>query len=112
MPKDLKRANVTPIFRKGKKEDPGSYSPVSLTLILVKVMEQIFTEIIYKDMKGKNVMMCSQHGYTKGKSCLTNLITFCSEKTDLVVRGKSWMCFILALARILTLFPTISLLKD
>ncbi|KAK4825257.1 LOW QUALITY PROTEIN: hypothetical protein QYF61_025718 [Mycteria americana] len=41
-----RKANVTPIFKKGQKEDPGNYKPVSLTLILgskhfgtVRVME-------------------------------------------------------------------------
>ncbi|KAK4816187.1 hypothetical protein QYF61_012477 [Mycteria americana] len=62
MPKDLKIANVTPIFRKDKKEDP-----VSSTLIPRKVMGQIIPEIIYKHMKDKKVVMISQHGYMKGK---------------------------------------------
>jgi len=40
VPEDWRKANVTPIFKKGKKEDPGNYRPVSLTSILEKVMEQ------------------------------------------------------------------------
>ena len=34
-----KRANVTPIFKKGSKGSPGNYRPVSLTCVLCKVME-------------------------------------------------------------------------
>ena len=30
-PTDWKRENITTIFKKGKKEDPGYYRPVSLT---------------------------------------------------------------------------------
>jgi len=33
VPKDWRKSNVTPIFKKGKKEDPGIYRPVSLTSI-------------------------------------------------------------------------------
>jgi len=40
VPKDWRKANVTPIFRKGKKEDPGNYRPVSLPSIPGKMMEQ------------------------------------------------------------------------
>lgn len=36
MPEDWRKENVIPIFKKGKKKDPGTYQPVSLTR---KVME-------------------------------------------------------------------------
>jgi len=39
VPEDWRKANVTPIFKKDKKEDPGNYRPLSLTSILGKVME-------------------------------------------------------------------------
>jgi len=31
VPMDWERGNVTSVFKKGKKEDPGSYRPASLT---------------------------------------------------------------------------------
>ena len=31
VPEDWRLADVTPIYRKGRKEDPGNYRPVSLT---------------------------------------------------------------------------------
>ena len=41
VPEDWSLANVAPIYRKGRKEDPGNYRPVSLTLVPGKVMEQL-----------------------------------------------------------------------
>ncbi|XP_077149043.1 P2X purinoceptor 4 isoform X1 [Ranitomeya variabilis] len=41
VPEDWRRANVVPIFKQGKKVDPGNYRPVSLTSIPGKNFEQI-----------------------------------------------------------------------
>jgi len=53
VPKDWRKASFTPIFKKGKKEDPGNYRPVSLTSIPGKVMEQLILEAIIKQVKEK-----------------------------------------------------------
>lgn len=41
VPANWKLANVTPIFKKGKKEEPRHYKPVSLTSVPGRVMEKI-----------------------------------------------------------------------
>jgi len=77
MSAEWKKASVTPIFIKGKTNSPGNYRPVSLTSIPGKMLQQhILDVIIIKQVKEKKVIRSSQHGFTKGKSCLTNLIAF------------------------------------
>ena len=76
VPEDWRKASVTPIFKKGKKEDPGNYRPVCLTSILGKVMEQLILEVIIKQVEEKKIIRSSQNLFTKGKSCLTNSIAF------------------------------------
>jgi len=66
VPEDWRKANVTPVFKKGKKEDTGNYRPVSLTSILGKVMERLILEVINKQVEEKKVIRSSQHGFTKG----------------------------------------------
>ncbi|KFV83152.1 RNA-directed DNA polymerase from mobile element jockey, partial [Struthio camelus australis] len=56
VPEDWKKANVTPVFKKGKKEEPGNYRPVSLTSIPGKVMEQLLLEVLTKHVEGKKVI--------------------------------------------------------
>ena len=48
VPEDWRIANVTPVFKKGKKEDPGNYRPVSLTSVPGKVMEQLVLDTIFQ----------------------------------------------------------------
>ena len=44
IPNDWKMANVTPIFKKGKKSDAGNYQPVSLTSHVCKMLESIIKD--------------------------------------------------------------------
>jgi len=67
VPEDWRKASVTRIFKKGKKEDPGNYRLVSLTSIPGKVIEQFILDVIIKQVEEKKVIRSSQHGFTKGK---------------------------------------------
>ena len=88
VPEDWRLANVTPIY-KGCREDPGNYRPVSLTLVPGKVMEQIVLREIMWHVRDNQGIRPSQHGFTKGRSCLTNLISFYDLVTCLVDEGKA-----------------------
>ena len=49
------RANVVPVFRKGKKEEPGNYRPISLILIPDKILEQIVKQSLCKHLENNVV---------------------------------------------------------
>ncbi|PKU42528.1 rna-directed dna polymerase from mobile element jockey-like [Limosa lapponica baueri] len=89
VPADWCLANVTPIHEKGRKDDPGNYRPVSLTLVPGKVMEQIILSAIMQRMKDTQAIRPSQHGFMRSRSCLTNLISLYVKVTHLVDEGKA-----------------------
>ena len=76
LPPTWKNATITAIFkRKGSKSEAMNYRPVSLTSVPCKVMESlvvdnIITHLIINQLKNPN-----QHGFTVGKSTVTNLIS-------------------------------------
>ena len=76
VPKDWKAANVTQIFKKGSREDPGNYRPVSLTAVCCKIMESIIKENIVAHLERNQLISKTQHGFMRGRSCTTNLVDF------------------------------------
>ncbi|GAB0183454.1 mitochondrial enolase superfamily member 1 [Grus japonensis] len=56
VPEDWRKANATPVFKKGKKEDPENYKLVSLISISGKVMEQLILGAINKHVEEKKVI--------------------------------------------------------
>lgn len=72
----------TPIFIKGKAGYVENYRPISLTSLLSKIMEQILLENTLRHMENKDMSGDSQHGSTKGKSCLRNPVAFSDGLTE------------------------------
>lgn len=56
--------------------------------VSVEVTEQAILEGISRYMKEKNLTRSSEHGFKKGKSCLTHLIAFYDEMAVLVDEGR------------------------
>ncbi|TRZ20563.1 hypothetical protein HGM15179_006530 [Zosterops borbonicus] len=87
-PADWKLANIV-LFKKGKtgkKDDPKKYRPVSFISEPGKAME-IILEGIDKHPKG-NANIDHQQGFLRGKSCLSNSISFNDKETHLADQGK------------------------
>jgi len=60
-----------------------------MTLVLGKVMEQIFLSAVTWHVRNNQVIRPSQHGFVKGRSCLTDLLSFYDKVTHLVGEGRA-----------------------
>ena len=90
VPTDWKIANVIPIHKKGDKTEPGNYRPISLTSIICKLMETIIRSKMENYLYGNNILGDSQHGFRKGRSCLTNLLDFFEDATSTMDNCKAY----------------------
>ena len=85
LPKIWKSANLSALFKNGSKTDPLNHRPVSLTSILCKVYEKILRDEILFFVENK--ISPDQHGFVKGKSCLSNLMETMDSVIELIEEG-------------------------
>lgn len=94
-------------LQKGQK-GPRELLTSQLHLNLNKVLEHLILEDISVHVDDKNVITSTQHGFTKGKSCLTNLIAFYDEMTTWMDEGRAVGVVCLSFSKALTLCLTTS----
>ena len=74
LPKDWTRAHVTPVFKKGSKHIPSNYRPISLTCLVVKVMERCVHKNITAFLNDYDKLKTTQHGFRLNHSCQTKFL--------------------------------------
>ena len=74
LPKYWVSARVSPIFKKGDKNDPANYTPISLTCILCILMEHIIASNLIRHFNKNNFLYDLQHGFREKRSCEAQLI--------------------------------------
>ena len=58
----------------GDKTKSANYRPVSLTVHLIKLYERVVRKQMATFLEDGNLLSTSQHGFRKGRSCLTQLL--------------------------------------
>ena len=74
VPTDWKLANISPIQKKGSRAMARNYRPVSLTCLASKLIESISRDAMVQHLLENDLCATEQHGFTNGRSCLTNLL--------------------------------------
>ena len=77
------------IFKKGNRQNPSNYRPVSLTSIVAKLLESIIRDQIVSFLEQNEIITDNQFGFTKGKSCALQLLSVVDKWTESLDRGRS-----------------------
>ncbi|CAH8546979.1 unnamed protein product [Dicrocoelium dendriticum] len=72
LPSEWKEAVICPIFKNGDRSLSANYRPVSLTSVVVKLLEKLVRDSLECHLNRFNLLSSAQHGFRKGFSCLTN----------------------------------------
>lgn len=67
VPETWNNADFTPALKNDKKEDAGSYRPVSFTSILVKVIRANYPGSCFQHIQGRQVTGSNHHEFMKEK---------------------------------------------
>ncbi len=87
IPQEWKDAHVSSIFKKGNRQKPNNYRPVSLTCISCKILESIVKDHIVLHMKRNNLFSKSQFGFLKGRSTTYQLLIAIDKWTEILDSG-------------------------
>ena len=87
IPSAWKKAEVKPIFKKGSKLQAGNYRPVSLTSVVCKIFEHFIRDGLTKHMVENKLLSDQQYGFTKGRSCVTQLLTTINDWIEFQKEG-------------------------
>ena len=82
IPEDWKSVNVTAIHKKGSRQEPGNYRPMSLTSVVCKTMERSVKGRLITNLEMNNLICDSQHGCRNKRSCLTSVLDFFAQVID------------------------------
>ena len=74
LPHDWTSANVFPVHKKGDRRSAANYRPISLTSIVVKVMEKIICKQIITALDQSNHLCDAQFGFRAQRSTVSLLL--------------------------------------
>ena len=98
VPEDWKQALISPIYKKGNRDCPSNYLPISLTCICSQLMEHIVTSSMITHLERHNILYHLQHGFRHGRSCETQILELTTtlqanlndrSQTDLIIMDFS-----------------------
>ena len=74
LPDNWKKAQVSPVFKKGNTNNAENYRPISLTCVSCKLLEHIICHHIHEHLDKHSILSSLQHGFRSRHSCESQLL--------------------------------------
>lgn len=87
IPDTTRSARITPIYKGGSRSMPQNYRPVALTSHVIKLFEKILVKKIMNFLEHTTLMNRGQHGFRRGRSCLSQLLEHHTHLLELIEAG-------------------------
>ena len=87
-PDELKIAKCVPIFKKGRKDDPSNYRPISILSSINKVFEKLLYRRLYDHFTKLNILYDYQYGFRQNHSTNQALIEIIDYLGSSIDEGK------------------------
>ena len=88
IPSQWRSAIIVPIHKKGSRDLPCNYRPISLTCVLCHTLEYIIAEILRSHLHSFNLLSSNQFGFLPSRSTCSQLLTvlnnwFCNYDSNI-----------------------------
>ena len=83
-PEAMKKADVVPLYKSEDHQESNNYRPISLLLILSKLLEKIMYKRTYSFLESSGQIYKSQYGFRTAHSCENAICELVSE----IIKGK------------------------
>ena len=68
LPQDWTSAHIVPVHKKNDRSNPSNYRPISLTSIVIKVLEKLVHRKVASALESHGLLSDFQHGFRAGRS--------------------------------------------
>ena len=87
LPKEWKKAFVSPIYKKGSQNIAENYRPISLTSVVCKLMEKFMKDAVLNHLIENNLLSRKQFGFISGRSTVTQLLNYFDKCAETISNG-------------------------
>ena len=86
-PQAHKDTQIIPKFKDGLKSIPVNFRPIALTSHLIKLFEKVVRTKISSYLETQGLYNDNQHGFRKGRSCLSQLLNYFDQINEQLEKG-------------------------